>query len=66
MESEICYVCDTPITEKNVIGLNKKLLGRNITKFYCRNCLAESFEITIEELNAKIEEFKAQGCTLFE
>ncbi|GHU57437.1 hypothetical protein AGMMS49975_23030 [Clostridia bacterium] len=66
MKSKTCYVCGKSITAKNEIGLNRKLLGRNINKFYCYQCLAEQLEIEIEALMAKIEEFKNQGCTLFE
>ena len=32
---------------------------------YCIDCLAEYLEVTTEELAAKIEEFKEEGCTLF-
>ena len=50
---------------KDEIGLNKKLLGRKIVRFYCLSCLANYLEITPEELLAKVEEFKMQGCELF-
>ena len=66
MEKKNCYVCGEKTLGKNVIGLNKKLLGRNISRFYCLNCLAEYLEVTPDELLAKIEEFKAQGCKLFD
>jgi hypothetical protein len=67
MEKKNCYVCGRKVVlNKNVIGLNKKLLGRKIAHFYCLNCLAEYLEVTPEELLAKIEEFKVQGCKLFE
>jgi len=46
-------------------GLSKKLLGRNIKKFLCLNCLANYLEVTPEDLLVKAEEFKAQGCSLF-
>jgi uncharacterized protein YlaI len=65
-KSKTCYVCGKYITAKNEIGLNKKLLGRQITKFYCYDCLAEQLEIEVEELITKIEDFKSQGCALFE
>jgi hypothetical protein len=65
VESKNCYVCGKQKLSKNEIGLNKKFLGRNVTRFYCYDCLADSFEVKIEELYAKIEEFKSQGCTLF-
>ena len=66
METKNCYVCGRETLSRNEIGLNKKLLGRNIARFFCINCLASNLEITSEELLAKVEEFKAQGCKLFE
>jgi len=65
-KNKTCYVCEKLITAKNEIGINKKLLGGKITKFYCYDCLAGQFEIETEELIAKIEDFKSQGCALFE
>jgi hypothetical protein len=66
VESKVCYVCGKEITAKNEIGLNKKMLGRQITKFFCYSCLSEQLEIEVDELMAKIEDFKNQGCALFE
>jgi len=66
VETKTCYNCGKSITAKNEIGLNRKLLGRKITKFYCYDCLSEQLEIEVDELVAKIEEFKNQGCALFE
>lgn len=60
-----CYVCGkTPLT-KDEIGLTKKLINKKATSFYCLSCLAEYLEVTEEELLAKVEEFKNEGCTLF-
>ena len=62
---KICYVCGkTPLT-KDEIGLTKKLIDKKSEIFYCIDCLAESLEVTTEELLDKIEEFKEEGCTLF-
>ncbi len=60
-----CYVCGKAALSKDEIGLTKKILGKKITQFYCLTCLAEHLEVTEEELLAKIEEFKEEGCTLF-
>lgn len=60
-----CYICEKTNLSKNEIGLNKKLLGKNVDRFYCLDCLSEYLEIDAEFLLAKIEEFKEQGCTLF-
>ena len=56
---------DRAITEKDTIGINKKMLGENIRDYYCLDCLADYLECTTDELLDKIEEFKEEGCTLF-
>lgn len=61
-----CYICGKKDLSKNEIGLAKKLIGKNTDKFYCISCLAEQLEVTQEELLDKIEEFKNEGCKLFE
>lgn len=65
MDAKKCYVCGkTPLT-KNEIGLTKKLINKKVNYFYCIDCLAEYLEVTTEELEAKVEEFKEEGCILF-
>ena len=65
MEKTIkCYICESEL-DKIAIGLNKKLHGRKTAKFFCLSCFAEHLDITVEDLLAKAEDFKAQGCTLF-
>jgi hypothetical protein len=66
LDTKTCYVCGKEPLAKNEVGLCRKLLGRKIVKFYCYDCLADYFEITTDELIAKIDEFKSQGCSLFE
>ena len=61
-----CYICGKKDVSKNEGGLTKKLIGKNSKNFYCSSCLAEQLEVTTEELNDKIEEFKDEGCKLFE
>ena len=61
-----CFSCGKPDLGKNEIGINKKLLGGQIENYYCLNCLADYLEATVDELNAKIEEFKEEGCKLFD
>lgn len=51
---------------QNEIGINKKFYGRNTQYYYCYDCLSEKLKITKEELFWKIEEFKSQGCALFD
>lgn len=65
MDAKKCYVCGKMPLTKAEVGITKKLFDKNTTTFYCLPCLAESLEVTEEELLAKIEEFKNEGCTLF-
>ena len=50
---------------KDILSLNKKLLGRDIKNFSCLACLANQLEVTPDELLDKIQDFKDQGCSLF-
>ena len=61
-----CYICVKKDVSKNEVGLTKKLIGKYSKKYYCISCLAEQLEVTTEELKDKIEEFKNEGCKLFE
>ena len=61
-----CIICGQKGLSKNAVGINKKLLGEDIENFYCMDCLAEYLECTVQELLEKIEEFKEEGCKLFE
>lgn len=66
----VCHECEREIkngiiTAKNIIALNKKLLGRKIIIFFCADCLAEYLGIEKSDLPEMAERFKSQGCTLF-
>lgn len=63
--NKVCYVCGKTPLSKDEVGLTKKLIDKKPDKFYCLSCLAEYLEVTEEELQDKIEEFKDEGCTLF-
>lgn len=60
-----CVACFNENLDKDTIALNKKLLGKNVTTYYCLDCLADYLNVTVEELLGKIEEFKEEGCELF-
>ena len=60
-----CVACFKADLDKDTIGINKKLLGLDISGFYCMSCLADYLGVTEEELRTKIEEFKEEGCKLF-
>ncbi len=61
-----CIVCGKEIIDKDTIGINKKLINKNVTEFYCIDCLATYLDCTVLDLIDKIEEFKEEGCTLFQ
>jgi len=61
-----CVSCGKIGLMKNEIGINKKLLGENVENYYCLDCLAEYLEVTPQDILDKIEEFKGEGCKLFE
>lgn len=60
-----CCWCEEDISRKDIIALNKKLIAKDITQFYCLNCLSEEFGCSIQDLEEKIKDFKSEGCTLF-
>lgn len=52
-------------SQKDIVGINKKLIGRTREEYLCIPCLAEFCECSKRELWEKIHEFKEQGCELF-
>lgn len=65
MKEYQCYICGKKSLTKDEVGLTKKIIDKKTSQFYCLHCLAEQLEVTEDELLAKVEEFKAEGCTLF-
>ena len=61
-----CIVCGKYPLTKNEIGINKKLLGMKSKNFYCIECLANFLEVEPQNILDKIEDFKNDGCKLFE
>ncbi len=64
--NRVCTVCGRAPLTKNEVGINQKLLGEATTVYYCLDDLAEYLEVTVQDIEDKIEEFKEQGCKLFE
>ena len=60
-----CCMCESEL-DRNAVGLNKKFNGRKTTKYFCMDCLSAHFDISVDDLLAQIEDFKRQGCALFE
>jgi 3'-phosphoadenosine 5'-phosphosulfate sulfotransferase (PAPS reductase)/FAD synthetase len=53
------------IKDKEVLGMNMKLFGRQIEKFMCKKCLMKEYGWNNDEWNAQVSKFKDQGCKLF-
>lgn len=66
MKNIACVSCGKKTLTRNELGINKKLLGEDVRQFYCLYCLAEYLEVTPQDILDKIEEFRAEGCKLFE
>ena len=64
MMKQTCHECNE-VLQKDVISLNKKLLGKAKNRLYCLDCLADYLRTKKEDLLIKIIEFKEQGCDLF-
>ena len=60
-----CAYCGRENLTKDEIGLNRRIIHRQIERMMCYTCMAAFFETTEEELKEKIVEFKRRGCTLF-
>lgn len=66
MKNQTCVSCGKALLKKNEIGINKKLLGEKTQVYYCMDCLADYLEVSVQDILDKIEEFREQGCKLFE
>lgn len=60
-----CCKCGQKIEDRDIIGINRKLLGARTQKFMCLKHLAEFFGTTEEVLQFRIEDLKDSGCPLF-
>lgn len=61
-----CFICKKKDLTRNEISLNAKLIGQDVEKFHCFECLAEYLEVSVDDLFERIQEFKDSGCVLFE
>lgn len=64
-EPRECKECGVLITEHDILGLNKKMLGVETGNYYCLDCMAKAFKVDTDYLLDKIEDWKYQGCALF-
>lgn len=62
---ECCIICGADV-EKLSKALCMKIIDKNTKRFYCLNCLSEYLDTSKEDLIDLAEEFKNEGCTLFQ
>ena len=60
-----CVACGRTDLDKDTIGINKKLLGEDVSTYYCMDCLADYLGCEVQDILDKLEEFKEEGCKLF-
>ena len=60
-----CCNCGAKV-EKISKALCMKLIDRNTARFYCLKCLSDYLDTSEEDLLDLAEEFKNEGCTLFQ
>ena len=65
MNKAKCVACGRADLDKDTIGINKKLLGEDVSTYYCMDCLADYLGCEVQDILDKIEEFKEEGCKLF-
>ena len=66
MTTITCVSCGKTGLVRNEIGINKKLLGEDIEKFYCLDCLAEYLEVTPQDILDKIDVPKERKIDFYE
>lgn len=64
-EGGVCMRCKAPLSYDE-IGLYKKLINRGSKSFLCIKCLACELNVSEDNLRARIEMFRKQGCMLFQ
>ncbi len=60
-----CICCGKALS-RNDVGATKKLINRGAEEFLCIPCLAQKFKVSEDLIYKKIEEWREQGCMLFE
>lgn len=61
---EKCKKCAKQLSI-NELGLNYKLISRELNEFECIDCLSKTLKISKETLLKQIKYYISQGCELF-
>ena len=60
-----CVNCGCSLSADEV-AVTKKLINRGATVFFCVSCLANRFDVTLQDILDRIAYFRETGCTLFD
>lgn len=63
--NKVCEVCGKNVRQNEVLAMNLKLHGRNTTQIYCKKHLCEMHEMSKDEWDEAVADFKREGCDLF-
>lgn len=60
-----CKNCGELIKKPDVVSMNMKYFGRDVTDMYCKKCIKHQFDWKENDWREQIKSFKQQGCELF-
>lgn len=60
----VCKDCEKTLL-LDEIAIYKRLVYRDAEEYLCKECLARELNVSVSEIDKKIEHFRAIGCTLF-
>ena len=63
--NKTCCTCGKNVRQNDVLAMNLKMNGRNTNKIYCKKCLMKELNMSKDEWNNNVADFKSQGCVLF-
>ena len=61
---ELCKNCKRKLSI-NELGLNQKLISKDVETFLCIDCLSKTMNISKETLEKQIKYYISIGCELF-
>lgn len=63
--NKTCHECGKNVRQRDVLGMNLKILGRETNKLFCKKCFLKLTGMTKDKYDEYVKEFKANGCSLF-
>ena len=63
--NKTCCECGKNVRQNDVLAMNLKMIGRSTDKIYCKKHLMAKLNMSKEEWDNNVSDFKGQGCKLF-